>query len=807
MIQPIVTCLQNQHDAGLLLLAALVCTIGVYGALSVQDHTSRAKGQARIRLMMTSLVTAGCTAWATHMIALLAFDPDMPAAFEPIQTVLSLILGMIGIGAGLLVATGRQRRPRRAGGGVLLGAGVVVLHYFGQTAYVVRGRVEWDAGLVAFSVLASLPLFALSLLLAGERNRTFRVAAAPLLLLAIAILHISGMAALRLTYDPRIALPHWSISPQLLAPVVAAICIGLFGVALLSVKLTLDAKARVREDQQRLGELANLAVEGLAVCEEETIVSANEGLARLAGQPRDKLAGQNLSTLLPSTPLADIPEGEELDAALVRPDEQVVPVRVLRRTFQVGAETRAVIAFRDQRERLRVEEKIRTLAYTDSLTGLANREWFNTMLSARVAHFKETGRPFTLLLIDLDGFKSINDSCGHAGGDEVLRAVAERLVAVAGPEYETARLSGDEFAVLITDRADPLDASSVAEQIIRRIEEPILLREQIVHVSASIGILPSEQNHATVEQVLMNADLALYDAKANGRGHGRLFRQDLRHAALARVDTAVELQSAWQDGDLEVYYQPQVRLADGALTGAEALIRWNYPYRGILSPAAFLPVLEAGPLAVPVGDWILRSACRQAAHWRAAGLRDFRIGVNLFAAQLRSPHFPELVREALDQAGLPADGLELEVTENILLRNEGDTLRHLASLRGLGVGIAFDDFGTGYASLTMLKEIAITRLKVDRSFVLDVETSRKDQAIIEAIATMAKGCDLAVTAEGVETAEQARFMEAYAIEAQGYLFGRPMTATMFEEQFCPATQVARQLQRSNREAIQVRQTA
>ncbi|WAP70133.1 bifunctional diguanylate cyclase/phosphodiesterase [Jiella pelagia] len=779
-MQPIITCLQTGHDVWLLVLAALVCMIGVYGAFSVAQHAGRATGKTRTRLAITGLVAAGCTAWATHMIALLAFRPAMPAGFEPVLTALSLVLGILGISAGMLIAIGGRSRLRRLMGGFVLGLGVVVLHYVGQSAYVVRGHVTWNDGLVALSIFASLPLFSLSLMCAGERNRNLRPAAAPLLLLSIAVLHISGMAALQLTYDPRVAFPPLTLEPDFLAPLVATMSIGLFGVALLALSLTLRAKAKLREDRQRLGELANLALEGLAICENGIALSVNEGLARLAGRKRQDLEGRSFSELLPGVALEEIPEGEEVDGALATLSGQSVPVRVLRREFVLGRQTQTVVAFRDQRERLRSEAKIRRLAYTDTLTGLANREHFHGILEGCVTRHQASQLHFAILLFDLDGFKAVNDSLGHSGGDEVLKVVADRLSKCLDEGWEAARLSGDEFAVLIPDGADPLQATAVAERAIRAIEEPILLRDQVTHISASVGIKLSDGN-SSVEQMLRNADLALYDAKANGRGHARLFTHDLRRAANDRATTAMELQDAFEDGDLELYYQPQVRLRDGALVGAEALIRWNYPYRGVLSPAAFLPVLESGPLAVPVGNWILSTACRQAARWRAEGLSDFRIGVNLFAAQLRSPDFVETVVQTLAECGLPAEALELEVTENIILRKEGATISHLAKLRSMGVGIAFDDFGTGYASLTMLKEIAITRLKVDRSFVREIEWSGKDQAIVDAIARMAKGCDLTVIAEGIETEEQADLMRDYADEGQGYLYGRPMTARAFEE--------------------------
>lgn len=305
----------------------------------------------------------------------------------------------------------------------------------------------------------------------------------------------------------------------------------------------------------------------------------------------------------------------------------------------------------------------------------------------------------------------------------------------------------------------------------------------MVHISASVGSVLSSDRHVDTTQILENADLALYDAKSNGRGHVRLFTRELRGAAIERSGLTSELRDAWAGKDFELYYQPQVRLSDGALVGAEALIRWNYPYRGVLAPAAFLHVLESSAISVAVGTWILASACGQANAWRLAGLGDFRIGVNLFASQLRAPDFVEVVERTLRESGLPPHALEIEVTENIVLQNENMTLSHLSNLRQLGVKIAFDDFGTGFASLTMLKRIGLDRLKIDRSFVRNVDTDVRDQAIVDAIARMAEGCRLGVIAEGIETDAQATYMQRFAAEGQGYLFGRPMTANDFKDRF------------------------
>ncbi len=562
----------------------------------------------------------------------------------------------------------------------MIGLGVTVLHYVGQAAYVVRGHVHWDLAIVWTTILASLPLFGLATLTSVERRRAISALGAPLLVLAIGVLHIGGMVAMTLEFDPRVQLPAWTVSPEVLAPIVAVVSFGLAMTAIVGLRLTIAAKAKLRYERRRLGELANLALEGLAICEENRIVTANDSLARLTGLSRDELAGREVSTLLPNLDLRSLREREETDAHLVTGHGRTLPVRILCSAVDLAGRPQTVIAFRDQTERLAAEERIRTLAYSDALTGLANRTRFQDALETCFGENRTDGRPFSLLLFDLDGFKDVNDAFGHAGGDEVLRVVARRARAVAG-DHLLARLGGDEFALNVKDTADPLQAADIGRKLIESIEEPIPVGDEIAHVSASVGVMPSHIRSGSADDVTLAADLALYDAKANGRGRLRLFTPELRKAAKDRLSVAEDLREAWDARAFELHYQPQVRLADDRIVGAEALIRWNHPYLGVLAPGAFLSVLEAGSLALPVGDWILRQACADAMALRRAGRPDFRIGVNLFAAQLRAPDFVERVADALQATGLPAEALELEITENIVLRNERTIASHLSRLR------------------------------------------------------------------------------------------------------------------------------
>jgi EAL domain-containing protein (putative c-di-GMP-specific phosphodiesterase class I) len=319
----------------------------------------------------------------------------------------------------------------------------------------------------------------------------------------------------------------------------------------------------------------------------------------------------------------------------------------------------------------------------------------------------------------------------------------------------------------------------MARRSIEAIEAQMELDERSVYVGACAGATIMTGIGWPDELPIQRADLALYKAKSDGRGRVRLFTQDLMPAQQNRTSVSSGLRQAFERGEFELYYQPQVRLSDQAIVGAEALLRWNHPGLGILTPGVFMETLESSLIAVPVSEWVLLTACRQAAQWRRSGHPKFRIAVNLFAAQFRAGDLISVVDHILRETGLKPTGLELEVTENTILRDESRIDATLYQLREMGVGIAFDDYGTGYASLTMLKDFPVTRLKIDRSFVSGPDTGNRNRLIVDAISRLARGLKLDVIAEGIETPAQADLMRGYCKEGQGYLFGRPMPAAAF----------------------------
>jgi len=428
----------------------------------------------------------------------------------------------------------------------------------------------------------------------------------------------------------------------------------------------------------------------------------------------------------------------------------------------------------------REEQALQRLANIDMLTRLANRACFYRCVEETLT----LALPAAVVMVDLDGFKDVNATLGHAVGDGILREVARRLEKTVGPNDTVARISGDEFAILLPECDSVGQAKDVAHAVIANMAEPIAIDGHEVRLSVSCGVAIAPLHAREALELIANADLALFKAKSIGHGQSFVFATALRHEAVARRLYSMELHRAVSDGEFVLFYQPQVRLADGSLTGAEALIRWLHPQHGLLSPAAFLPALEEGALAVSAGSWILDEACAQAALWRRSGAKDFRIGVNLCGAQLRADDLDSQVVSALERHGLPPQALELEITENIVLEGDDRAVETLQRLRDHGVAIAFDDFGTGYASLSLLKRFPLTRIKIDRSFVQHIHESDRDAAIVRALLDMARSFDLETIAEGVETKEQRDTLHRLGCEeGQGYLFGRPLPALQFAEMF------------------------
>jgi diguanylate cyclase (GGDEF)-like protein/PAS domain S-box-containing protein len=446
------------------------------------------------------------------------------------------------------------------------------------------------------------------------------------------------------------------------------------------------------------------------------------------------------------------------------------------RTIAVSYEPMAgggwVTTHEDITDRKAAEARIAYLARHDSLTRLANRVVFREALEAALPRAAR-GEPIAVLCVDLDRFKTVNDTLGHGVGDELLKQASDRLRKAVRETDLVARLGGDEFAVIQLGSPQPTGATLLADRLIESLGAPFEVDGQILNIGCSVGVSIGPDDGCDPDQLLRNADLALYRAKTEGRGQHRFFASDMDERMQARRRLELELRAALVAGQFELAFQPLITVETGGISGFEALLRWQHPERGLVLPDEFIPLAEEIGLIVPLGEWVLREACATAAGWPD----QIRVAVNLSPTQFRAGNLVGTVVSALSAAGLAPNRLELEITEGVLLANSDETLKVLHALRGLGVRIAMDDFGTGYSSLSYLRSFPFDKIKIDRSFVRDIDADPEAMAIVRAVTGLGRSLGMATTAEGIETEEQlARLRADGCTEVQGYLLGRPMPA-------------------------------
>jgi diguanylate cyclase (GGDEF)-like protein/PAS domain S-box-containing protein len=553
--------------------------------------------------------------------------------------------------------------------------------------------------------------------------------------------------------------------------------------------------------EKRFQRIAMSLGDGLVCADRDGLITVwNPGAAAIFGYRPDEMIGQPFDRIFAECDAAgtsaqfsmfDLPPG-----ALQTPGGKLIETEGRRKNgeafpleacfsgwqgtegFQYGA------VLRDISVRKREAERIRYLAECDTLTGLANRNTLHEHLCARLAEAKTEQSEVALLFMDLDKFKQINDTLGHAYGDQVLCVVAKQLNALVNGSALVARLSGDEFAIVISGAEVANKAEKLSECMSLAFSKiPLFVGSHQIRVKVSIGVAIYPKDCETEDELLGNADLALYRAKADGRGRHAFFERGIRDRLEARVSLEAELGRAAERSEFELFYQPQVSLVNRRLIGAEALIRWRHPERGLVSPADFMPVVNTSSISDRVALWVMETACKQGRMWQESGY-DIRLGVNLSPLQLQLGDLAATVTTILKDTDFSPSLLELEVTENILLEDDEKALEIFRRIQDLGVHIAFDDFGTGYASLSYLKKFPLDRLKIDKSFVRDLRADSDDAAIVSSTISLGKLLRLSIIAEGIEDGATADLLESMGCEeGQGYYFGRPMPAAEFERRY------------------------
>jgi diguanylate cyclase (GGDEF)-like protein/PAS domain S-box-containing protein len=771
-------CIANAHDLKLVGLAALICVLASLTAINLLRHARKSHGHMRDVWLAVSAISTGFGIWATHFVAMLAFTPGIPSGYNIVLTVLSLVAAILLTGVGLTVSLTPNWRHGPWLGGAIVAGGIAAMHYTGMAAFEIAGVILWDYTLVVTSIVlgAAIGAVALPVGLHGQEEK-WKIGGAVLLTLAICSHHFTAMGAVSIIPNPTIEISPSALPAGWLAVGVALASFAIIGLALAGAVLDIRDRRRSELEVDRMRDLANASVEGLLVCDGEAIVSVNTSFAALAGQSASELVGARLERCFPDKAARTrLLSGSNLavETGLRHLDGSLTPVELILRPIVFGGRPHQVVAVRDLQPRKEAEQHIHYLAHHDALTSLPNRSHFNGRIDQEMAILAK-GERLAVLCLDLDRFKEVNDLFGHAAGDTVLQTVASRVTAVLDERQLMARLGGDEFAILMPGVASPAAASRLAETVLEALRATSDTPE-INSISTSIGIALYPDDATDRHALLSHADTALYRAKTEGRNTYRFFEASMGAEVRERRLLEHDLRLAIARDELQLVYQPQKDIQSQSIAGFEALLRWRHPVRGEISPAVFIPIAEETGSILEIGDWVLKTACREAATWT----QPLTVAVNVSAVQLYNADFVRELHQILLASGLPPRRLEIEITETALVRDFDRALATLRQIKALGIRIAMDDFGTGYSSLSNLRAFPFDKIKIDGSFIKSVNSNEQAATIVRAVLGLGRGLGLPVLAEGVETSAELQFLQhELCDEVQGYLLGRPAAIGTF----------------------------
>jgi diguanylate cyclase (GGDEF)-like protein len=785
----VLNCLVTEHDLRLVVLGGIICWLSSAVAISLFHRARASHGRTRAIWVGLDAAVGGCGIWATHFVAMLAYDPGSGAGYNIPVTLMSLIFAVSIAAVGLSIALLNDRRSTLAMGGAVVGAGVAAMHYTGMMALELPARIVWSPGIVLASVVLGSIFAGLALVVAARRDdRNHSLAATGLLTIAIVSHHFTAMGAVTLVADPTLVTDELTISPAALSFLTAVAAFAILGISFVAAMLDRRSSSELHQQKVLLDSAIGNMSQGLCMFDADgRIVLFNERYSEMMDRTDMPLQGRLLIDVLQDQKsigkwdgdpdeffnmvVAAAKAGESLTRVVTRNGRSI---RVVDQPKKGGG---WVATFEDITEWQLAQEQITHMARHDALTNLPNRTLFREQLEKALRLVKRSDQ-LAVFCLDLDHFKEINDSLGHPVGDALLKEVGRRLGECVTEHDTVARLGGDEFAVVqFCSDCDPSVVSLLASHIVEKLGEPYDIGGHQLVVGVSIGISLAPEDGKNPDELLKKADLALYRAKADGRGTYRFFETGMDARAQARRVLELDLRAALNRDEFEVYYQPIRDVASDSVVAFEALVRWNHSLRGMIAPVNFIPLAEETGLIIPLGDWVLRQACLDAARWP----EDVTVAVNLSPVQFKNPNLVVSVKAALRASGLPARRLELEITESVLLQNSETTLAVLHELRGFGVRISLDDFGTGYSSLSYLRSFPFDKIKIDRSFVTDLATREDSMAIVRAVTGLGKSLGIVTTAEGVETEAQFDLLRREGCtQAQGYLFSKPRPAAEVE---------------------------
>jgi len=791
------------YDWPIVVLSLLAAIFASAAAL----HFASGQEMSLWRTAFGSLVMGGGIG-AMHYIGMHAMRLGAMCHFNPLVVVLSVVLAvLISFVALRLVFLARDhgetRRLRRAASAIVMGAAIPIMHYTGMAAasFTVSDVAADLSHAVDVSTLGMIGIATVTIIVLGiatltaaynrllREPRTMRTsvlsvrilaARAAMLTFCIMFVFEAAKQALR----PTITIWTSHVVTILFATLVAAV------LSFTVLRKEERSKEMLQNSENKYRVLFEDSADANWLMDEKGFLDRNSAALQMFGYSADEM--MHPSDISPPNQRdgtsSRVAAEEKIAAAFLNGTERfewlhqrkngnVFPAEVCLTALTLSGRPRLLATVRDISDRKLAEEQVQFLAYYDALTGLPNRTLLKDRVTKALAAASRQGHKVAFLFLDLDRFKDINDSLGHSVGDLLLQGIAERLKTWGREQDTVARLGGDEFLITLTQVKDLADVAVAAERLMDAMTAGFVVQGHSLDVSCSIGVSIFPEHGTDCETLIKNADAAMYGAKDCGRDNFRFFAEDMNAHALERLSLENGLRLALEKEELFLVYQPQMHVATGRVTGLEALLRWQHPDLGLVPPDKFIRIAENSGLIVPIGEWVLRTACLQARKWQDEGLPAVSVAVNVSAVQFRQQGFCELIRSVLHETGLAPQYLELELTESLLLANADVTLPVLRELKSMGLTLAIDDFGTGYSNFTSLRQFGVSKLKIDRSFIRDVAMKPDDAAITTAIISMAKSLNLKVIAEGVENEAQMSFLRTLQCdEIQGYYFSKPLTA-------------------------------
>lgn len=765
------TTLFESQAIGFVLAAVTICALSAWLMVHLLRKAEAAPRARQVRWLFGAALAAGLGVWTTHFMAMLGYRTDIILGYHFGTTVVSAVIAVIAVGLPFALSALPSSRSLRGAFGAVAGVGIGAMHVTGMAALqgCTQSQSLWANGLAC--LWGAIHLAAMRVLPDGRRR-----AVVPCLLIVTAVcgthfISLAGTGIEGLHVSDRLS--NIQVTLSILTAAGAAILIlGAFIALAATRRFEAQEAAHVNVLATALQNMSNGI---LKISHSGAIELYNHRLCGMLGISTDAMfVGMHLHRFLQVTGDANGWDADRVTRVAhnhwlwmgqdreTRIEHHFDDGRILSIACQPVA-SGAVLTYDDVTRDRRAQEEISHLAYHDPLTSLSNRRGLNERMLAQ----HRARAPATLLLLDLDRFKFVNDTFGHSVGDQLLIAVAGRLRSQFGEVGFIARHGGDELAILTP--GDHVFAEGLAQRIVSEIEKPYTFDGVTVVIGCSIGLC-SVGDSTSPDDLMHRADTALYEAKRRGRGQAVCYEPGMIEAIAARGHLENDLRAALAQQQFHLVYQPIMALTNDRVISFEALIRWNHPHRGLVPPDEFIPLAEERGLIVPIGQWVLEQACRDAMRWPA----EQHLAVNVSAVQLRSPRLLSHVTDALTQSGLPAHRLELELTETALVEDGKQIAHTLKALRQLGIRIAMDDFGTGYSSLAHLRDLPLDRIKIDRSFVAAALTDKQSLAVIKAVTQMGRDMDIPTLAEGVESLDQLEMLRSIGCDAvQGYLIGRP----------------------------------